>query len=265
VRIFRALAIIAACALAPGPAADSALASNTAAVSVYRNATTSEQWATTGQAPAGYTLQSTLGLLAPSPTPGASPLYDCLNSGSDRFLSLNGGCEGRTQLDVEGYLFGSAPSSQAATPLYRCSVPGGYHFASTSPACGGQINNGPLGYMLASAPLQSYRNQGGSDYWVTTGPDPSGYSLEASLGYLLDSSGSGRVALYGCLFNGGHFLSISGCEGQTVLGVEGFLYGRRRPEWRRCPCIAATAASTTPPTAISGASQSPRMYLLDKS
>jgi len=60
---------------------------------------------------------------------------------------------------------------------------------------------------------------------VTTGPDPSGYSLEASLGYLLDSSGSGRVALYGCQFNGGHFLSISGCEGQTVLGVEGFLYG----------------------------------------
>ena len=161
-RIFRALAIIAACALAPGSAADSALASNTAAVSVYRNATTSEQWATTGQAPAGYTLQSTLGFLAPSPTPGASPLYDCLNSGSDRFLSLNGGCEGRTQLDVEGYIFGSAPSSQAATPLYRCSVPSGYHFASTSPACGGQINNGSLGYMLASAPLQSYRNQGGS-------------------------------------------------------------------------------------------------------
>jgi len=102
--------------------------------------------------------------------PGAEPhsgsfaaiLYDCLNSGSDRFLSLNGGCEGRTQLDVEGYIFGSAPSSQAATPLYRCSVPGGYHFASTSPACGGQINNGSLGYMLASAPLQSYRNQGGS-------------------------------------------------------------------------------------------------------
>ena len=103
-----------------------------AALTQYSNGT--DNWATTGSVPAGYALGSTLGFLAPQPTPGTVPLYGC-TSGPDHFLSLSSSCEGQTVLDTEGYIYGSAPTTGASAPVYSClsgSTSTEDHFVSTS-------------------------------------------------------------------------------------------------------------------------------------
>jgi hypothetical protein len=76
-----------------------------------------------------------------------------------------------------------------------------------------------------SAALARY--DGPSGHWVTTGAVTSGYTLEETLGFLSPVSVAGAVPLYGCQEGSDHFLSLnSGCEGQTLLRTEGYIYSQ---------------------------------------
>jgi hypothetical protein len=198
-----------------------ALAAAPGALTDYSNGT--DNWATVGSVPTGYSLGQTLGFLAPTPTPGTVTLYGCA-SGPDHFLSLNSACEGQTVLDTEGYIYSSAPTTAASSPVYSClsgSTSTEDHFVTTSSTCDGALSLGPLGYVLDSAPLDRYN---GGFHWVTTGSAPSGYGLEGTLGYLINA-GPDTNPLYGCIQNSDQFLSKDrGCEGQTLLGLEGWIY-----------------------------------------
>lgn len=77
--------------------------------------------------------------------------------------------------------------------------------------------------------FKRYYNSSVGSHWVTSGFVASGYTLESTLGYLYTTSQSGTVPLYGCVstsFTGNdHFVSPSStCEGQVVLGVNGWIY-----------------------------------------
>ena len=101
-------------------------------------------WVTSGNVAAGWGLEFTLGFLLPSGGDGKRALYECANGG-DRFLSLDPGCEGRTELGQSGYLYSYAVPGEDLVPIYRCRI-GGDHFASGDPGCEGQANEGLLGY-----------------------------------------------------------------------------------------------------------------------
>ncbi len=63
------------------------------------------------------------------------------------------------------------------------------------------------------------------DHWVTTGSVTYGYSLEFTLGYLYMAPQPNTIPLYSCLAIYDHFVSpASNCEGQTVLGMNGWIY-----------------------------------------
>ena len=192
------------------------------ALSRYSNGT--YHWATTGPVSSGYTLEETLGFLAPTNVAGTVALYGC-SEGSDHFLSLSSTCEGQTVLSTEGYIYTSVPAGQASAPVYACvdeSATSEDHFASNDPNCEGQTVIGLLGYALQSGALDRYN---GGYHWVTTGSVPAGYNLEGVLGFLV-TGGSGTVPLYGCMAGTSEeFLSPdSDCGGQTMLGLEGWIY-----------------------------------------
>jgi hypothetical protein len=183
-----------------------------------------DHWVTSGPVSAGYTLQGTLGFLVPTPTAGTVPLYGCL-AATDHFLSLAGDCGGHTVLGSEGWIYSSPPAGLASQPVYLClsaTTASEDHFASNQASCEGSYTVGLLGYALASGALNRYN---GGWHWVTTGSVASGYSLEGTLGYLV-TGGAGTAPLYGCQDGSDHFLALSSdCEGQTVLGIEGSIYG----------------------------------------
>ncbi len=81
-----------------------------------------------------------------------------------------------------------------------------------------------------AVPFQRYNDPSNppplGDHWVTTGKITlTGYSFEATMGYLYIAPQPGTVPLFGCLYGQDHFVSnLSDCEGQYVLGVNGWLY-----------------------------------------
>ena len=181
-------------------------------------------WVTTGLVGAGWRLESVLGFLLADGGPGRRALYECA-SGGDRFLSLDPGCEGRSELGLSGYLSADA-SAGDVVPVYRCRV-GADHFASSDARCEGQVTEALLGYAQRRQDLlnRAYNPSTGT-HVVTTGPIPAGWFFEHQLGYALTRDGSDRRAIFGCL-NGAddHFLSGDpGCEGRRALGGEGRLY-----------------------------------------
>ena len=151
-----------------------------------------------------------------------TPLYSCL-AGSDQFLSLRSDCENQTVVRQEGWLYTSPPFDVSTVALYRC-VNGGEHFAALDPNCEGAVRESRLGYLLTEAALNRYFLVG-VDHWVTTGAIPNGYSREGTLGSLV-ASAPGATPLFGCLAGQDQFVSSSStCEGQRVIGVEGYVYG----------------------------------------
>jgi hypothetical protein len=103
-------------------------------------------WVTTGSPPGGYGLEGTLGYLI-NAGPDTNPLYGCIQN-SDQFLSKDSGCEGQTQIGLEGWIYNDPPPNVATVAVYRCSVPGSDHFAADDPNCEGQHTDGLLGYAL---------------------------------------------------------------------------------------------------------------------
>jgi hypothetical protein len=96
----------------------------------------------------GFTLESTLGHLYPSPQQGATvPFYGCKGGSMDYFVSLDSACEGGRMLGRNGYAYSRPVAGLDLVALYRCSS-GHDHFVSTDPKCEGQVNQELLGYVL---------------------------------------------------------------------------------------------------------------------
>ncbi|MGL5930439.1 MAG: hypothetical protein ACRCY8_16020 [Dermatophilaceae bacterium] len=74
--------------------------------------------------------------------------------------------------------------------------------------------------------LSRYYDRSADLHQVTTGAARPGMSLEAPLGYLSQAPTDGTVPLYSCRSGSvDHFVSLrADCEGQTALGVNGYLH-----------------------------------------
>jgi hypothetical protein len=103
-------------------------------------------YVTTGSPPTGYRLEGTLGYLISSGS-DTTPLWGCIQ-GSDQFLAKDEGCEGQTNLGLEGWIYNDPPPNLATAAVYRCQIPGSDHFASFDPNCEGEHTEGLLGYVL---------------------------------------------------------------------------------------------------------------------
>jgi hypothetical protein len=182
---------------------------------------------TAGAVGAGATFEFDLGYLLPGDGgAGTHAIYDCLNTGADRFLSLDPACEGRTVLGREGYAYDQPPTTVPTVAVYRCQWPGHDHFASSAADCEGQNSEGLLGYLRSDGDALNLYGTGAGAQWATPGIVTAGWQYERTLGFLLGSGGPGLQALYGCRTGAGDFfLSLDGtCEGSPVLGRYGFLY-----------------------------------------
>jgi hypothetical protein len=179
-----------------------------------------------GGAPPGATYEFGLGFLLSAGGDGRHAIYDCLNAGADRFLSLDPGCEGRTVLGREGFAYDAPPTTEPTSAVYRCNWVGHDHFASSSADCEGQRPEGLLGYLRTYGDgLHLYGAASGAQ-WATPGAVAAGFQYQRTLGFLLSTGGSNLQALYGCRNGSGdYFLSLDGgCEGTSVLGRYGFVF-----------------------------------------
>jgi hypothetical protein len=119
-----------------------------AALNRYVNQTVHE--VTTGwiDPKGGFSLQSTLGHLYPSPQLGATvPFYGCKSGSMDYFVSLDSVCEGARILGTNGYAYAGPVAGLNLIALYRCSS-GHDHLVSPDAQCEGQTVQELLGYVL---------------------------------------------------------------------------------------------------------------------
>jgi hypothetical protein len=196
------------------------------ALSRYWNANTNTHTISSGLVGGGHTLEWTLGFLLQSGGPNRRAVYECA-AGADRFLSLDSGCEGRSELGRAGFVYAAPPGTEEVTPLYRCVIPGQSHFASPDPACEGQTTESRLGYLRRTQEvLNRAYNPSNGTHWVTSGGIGPGWFFEFSLGYVLTRDGGDRRPLYGCLAGSAdHFLSLDArCEGQQSEGRLGWVH-----------------------------------------
>ena len=180
----------------------------------------------------GYGFEFTLGFAALDPGPNEQMLYSC-DAGGDHFVSQNAGCEGQTVLGPLGEVYTQPPSTGLqVVGLYRCTVNGsGNHFVSTDPACEGQHTEGLLGYATASQDRFNRYTVNGK-HVDTARSAPANASFEGTLGFVLANGGPGLRALYSCASAAGQFTSLDpGCEGQSVLGLEGWIYDSSSNGW----------------------------------
>ncbi len=109
-------------------------------------------WVSAGPVPPGWFQEASLGFVLRRAASDRQAFYGCRAGNTDQFLSLDPGCEGRTQLGREGWLYTSPPAGVATAPLYRCLRPGIGHFASLDAACEGQRTEQVLGYLRTDGP-----------------------------------------------------------------------------------------------------------------
>lgn len=217
------------CALPTAAAADTPTQLGPGALQRYFNATSATHWVTTGPTSAGYAYEFGVGYLKPGGGAGTLALYSCLAGAEDHFVSTDPACEGTTSLGRIGYSYAAPPAGRDSVPIFRCIVAGRPdHFVTNDPGCEGQPKEFALGYALRrSDALLRFIIPSTGTHIVTAGSPPAGASYEFGLGFLLAEGGGGRHAVYGCNAGGAdYFLSLDpGCEGRTVLGVEGYAYG----------------------------------------
>lgn len=182
-----------------------------------------DHYSSVGSVPAGYRPEYVFGLLSPTATSGAVPLYGC-RTGEDTFTSLSANCEGWTVVGQLGWIYTDPPQGQPSRAVYRCkNNSSGEHFDSLSETCEGHTTEFRLGYVLAYAQVTRY-NKGG-DRRTSTTTVAAGYQPEGAFGMLPQVSQPGTIALYACEINGEGFTSTSEiCENRTVLGRIGFIY-----------------------------------------
>jgi hypothetical protein len=96
----------------------------------------------------GFSLQSTLGHLYPSPQQGATvPLYSCKAGSTAYFVSLDVSCEGALLLGNEGYGYSKPVAGLNLVPLYACTTSTD-DFVSNDAGCEGHTTVQLLGYAL---------------------------------------------------------------------------------------------------------------------
>jgi hypothetical protein len=187
-------------------------------------------WVTTRIPAKGYSLEAVLGFLLDEGGANRRALYECA-AGGDHFLSLDQGCEGRSEQGAAGYVYVSPPPGEDVQPVYRCRTSSD-HFASLGSGCEGQVSEGLLGYVRRTQDaLQRAYSPAHNTHWVSSAAIPPGWFSEFVLGFVLKRAGSGRVALYSCRAGSAdQFLSRDpSCEGQAKLGQEGWLYTAAPP------------------------------------
>ncbi|MDH6135599.1 hypothetical protein P3T37_005015 [Kitasatospora sp. MAA4] len=106
-----------------------------------------DHMSTTGNPPAGYSSEGSLGYLDTSQAPGTMPLFMCTEQGHT-FTSSDTHCEGQGFVQQLGYVYWAPPAGISVKVLMRCWYSGGL-FDSNDPNCEGQNISGRLGYILA--------------------------------------------------------------------------------------------------------------------
>lgn len=162
-----------------------------------------------------FEFQTTLGFMPDAPGPGRHAIYSCFGGPGKIFLSRDAGCERRPTVRLEGYLLSTRAPDTAE--VYRCNAHGDRgHLASLDAGCEGLgVKEGPLGFApQRQSALNRYKLLTG-EHWVTTRGVTPAYGFEGTLGYVLDTPGADRVALYSCVDGADHYLSGS-CSGAFV-------------------------------------------------
>ncbi|MDX3187676.1 LamG domain-containing protein [Streptomyces sp. MN03-5084-2B] len=110
-----------------------------------------EHSADAGGPPPGYRFEGTLGLVARTNEPGTTALMSCVD-GSDRFVSTNAACDGKTVETTAGYVWTQPPAGRSSIPLFQCAsgLSAGELFVSSRSDCEGQAVRGSLGYVLTA-------------------------------------------------------------------------------------------------------------------
>jgi hypothetical protein len=116
-----------------------------------------EHAVSTSMVPNGYRHEGTFGVLAMTNEPGTVPIMSCVD-GTDRFVSTNAACDGKTVEIQLGYIWTEAPAGRVSTPIYLCalSLAGpspGQLFVSSDPGCEGQTVRGQLGHVVRVLPV----------------------------------------------------------------------------------------------------------------
>ena len=200
---------------------------------------------TTRAQPPGYSFEAPLGELLMTNVPGDQPLYSCIQ-GTDEFTSDSSNCEGQTVIGFEGYGYSSQPPGLATVPLYRCRVTSNNtHFDSNDPACEGQTSDGFLAYLLGASSFNRY--VGANGHYETTRAQPPGYSFEAPLGELLMDRRFRATSPYTAAYKAptSSHRTRRNCEGQTVIGFEGYGYSSQPPDWPPFPSTGVGSRPTT--------------------
>ncbi|MFD8500618.1 LamG domain-containing protein [Amycolatopsis sp. NPDC059657] len=121
----------------------------------YYHPRIAEHAVTAAGVPPGYRHEGTFGSIAMTNEPGTQALMSCVD-GSDRFLSTDPACGGKTVEVPIGYLWTEAPAGRASTQLFQCSLNSGPSagelFVSWESNCEGQTVRGPLGYIIKEVP-----------------------------------------------------------------------------------------------------------------
>jgi hypothetical protein len=110
-----------------------------------------EHSADAGGPPPGYRFEGTLGLVARTKEAGTQVLQSCVD-GSDRFVSTDAACNGKTVEFTVGYIWTQPPAGRPNVQLYQCAstISAGELFVSKDSACEGQTVRGSLGYLLTA-------------------------------------------------------------------------------------------------------------------
>ncbi|GAA4720745.1 LamG domain-containing protein [Phytohabitans rumicis] len=180
---------------------------------------------TDGDARPGYTYETTLGTLVPSPHPHTTMLYAC-RSGADGFTSTDAACEGAAVAGEVGLVYAVPPPNFTTLPVYRCRTAAD-RFESLRADCEGATKDGVLGYALPYGALARYYGPTWDHVTTFDGSPvlPPGYWQEGTQGWVALSPLPGTQPLMSCRDGHDQFLSLDpGCAGKTVLSGLGHLW-----------------------------------------
>jgi hypothetical protein len=120
----------------------------------YHSHSAADHLSTTYGTPPGYRNEGGGWLLSMVPQPGTQPLMSCLD-GTDYFVSLNTGCDGKQVVATLGEIWTAPPAGMPSAPIFQCYFPGKpttTRFVSYQASCEGLVVERQLGYLLTALP-----------------------------------------------------------------------------------------------------------------
>jgi hypothetical protein len=121
-----------------------------APVTATYNVSAGDRMTTVGGGLPSYYVYRNQGYLPLIAQTGSQALMSCAND-SDKFLSLDAACEGKTVLGTAAQIWAQPPAGLASQPLYRCAFSTDA-LTATSTACDGAALDTLLGYTLTALP-----------------------------------------------------------------------------------------------------------------